>query len=149
MPHAIESSRRIPTSRKGRRTRPVVEGEKTLDRSSRKAFRGRCEQGFTLMEAVFSTSLLGVAVMGLALSIPIATQTNHRNRVDAEGSMLVQRQLEQMIAQPLTATSFTDANGNVISLASGGSALASGQINFSAAAVNGYNATATGSSGSQ
>ncbi|MBI4442043.1 MAG: hypothetical protein HY649_01555 [Acidobacteria bacterium] len=96
-----------------------------------------------------SSSLLSVAVLGLALSIPIATQTNQRNRVDAEGSMLVQRQLEQMIAQPLMATSFTDANGNVISLAPGGSPLAGNRIDFSAAAVTGYNTTATGSSGSQ
>lgn len=115
----------------------------------RRASVGRGERGFTLLEVVFSSSLLSVAVLGLALTIPIATQTNHQNRVDAEGAMLVQRQLEQMIAQPLTATSFTDANANVISLAPGGSPLTGSKINFSAAAVSGYNITATGSSGAQ
>ena len=140
MPQAMKSDRESHVG---------VEGLKTQDRVNWQVVAGRHEQGFTLMEVVFSTGLLSVAVLGLALSIPVATQTNHRNRVDAEEAMLAQRQVEQMIAQPLTATSFTDANGNVISLAPGGSPLAGGKINFSAAAVTGYNTTAAGSSGGQ
>ncbi|MBI4464277.1 MAG: prepilin-type N-terminal cleavage/methylation domain-containing protein [Acidobacteria bacterium] len=149
MPHAKQFNRRDTASRQCSRAYRVVRGRKEQDGPDRQAGRSRGQRGFTLMEIVFSTSLLGVAVLGLAMSIPIATQTNHRNRVDAEGAMLVQRQVEQMIAQPLTATTFTDVNGNVVSLAPGGSPLAGGKINFSAAAVNGYNLAATGSSGAQ
>ena len=103
-------------------------------------------KGFSLVEMVFAVSLLGVAVMGLSLSIPVAVQSNRRNRVDSEASTLVQRLVEQIIAQPLSATSFVDASGNTVSLAAGGSPLASGKINFGAAAVSGYNQTGVGSS---
>ena len=63
--------------------------------------------------------------------------------------MLVQRQLEQIAMQPLTSSSFTDANGNTVSLAPGGATLTNGKIDFTTAAVTGYNAAGTGSSGGQ
>lgn len=107
------------------------------------------ERGFTLIEVVFSVALLSIAVMGLATAIPVSVRTNNRNRVDSEAAMLVQRELEQIAMQPLTSASFTDAAGNSVSLATGGATLTSGQIDFSVAAVTGYNATATGSSGAQ
>ena len=107
------------------------------------------EQGFTLVEVVFSVALLSVAVVGLALTIPVSVQTSTRNRVDAELAMLVQRELEQIVAQPLTATSFTDASGNSVSLAAGGNPLASGKIDFTASWVTGYRATVSGISGGQ
>lgn len=103
--------------------------------------------GFTLVEMVFAVALLGIAVLGLSLSIPVAVQSNTRNRVDSEASTLVQRLLEQIVAQPLTATSFVDANGNTVSLAAGGSPLVNGKIDFGSAAVSGYNQTGAGSSG--
>lgn len=103
--------------------------------------------GFTLVEMVFAVALLGIAVLGLSLSIPVAVQSNTRNRVDSEASTLVQQLLEQIVAQSLAATSFVDANGNTVSLAAGGSPLVSGKIDFGAAAVSGYNQTGTGSSG--
>ena len=109
----------------------------------------KSERGFTLVETVFSVALLTIAILGLATAIPVAVQTNHRNRVDSEGAMLVQKELEQIATQPLTSSSFTDANGNSVSLAAGGNTLANGQIDFDAAAVAGYNATVTGNAGAQ
>ena len=104
-------------------------------------------KGFSLVEMVFAVSLLGVAVLGLSLCIPVAVQSNMRNRVDSEASTLVQRLVEQIEAQPLSAPSFVDANGNTVSLAPGGSPLVGGKVDFGSAAVNGYNQTEVGSSG--
>ena len=107
----------------------------------------RPSAGFTLMEVVFSMSLLSVATLGLALTIPAAVQSNNRNRVDAEGALLVQKEVEQMLAQPLSTTSFTDSSGNAITISAGGAPLASGKIDYSQATVAGYNVTVTGTAG--
>ena len=104
-------------------------------------------RSFSLVEVLVSVSILSVAMLGLALSIPVAIQANHRNRVDAEATLRAQREIEQMIAQPLTATSFTDADGNTVSLAAGGCLIANGKIDFTQAAVAGYWLTATGIDG--
>ena len=101
------------------------------------------------MEVVFSVSLLSIAVLGLAMTIPVAAQSNNKNRVDAEGALLVQEDIEQMMAQPLNTTSFTDSNGNVITISAGGAPLASGKIDYSQATVAGYNVTVAGTSGAQ
>ena len=93
--------------------------------------------------------LLVIAVLGLAICVPVALLANNRNRVDAEATMLAQSELEQILAQPLTATSFVDASSNTVSLGAGGCSLVNGKIDFSQAAVAGYNATVSGSKGAR
>src|SRR5258708_3709343 len=105
-------------------------------------------KGFTLVEVVFSTSLLAIAMLGLALTIPVAAQSNSRNRVDAQGALFVQQELEQMLAQQLTASSFTDAAGNSVSIGAGGCSLTTaGSIDYATPAPSGYSAIFTGTSG--
>lgn len=94
-------------------------------------------------------ALLSVSVLGLGLAIPVAVQSQMRNRVDAEGVLLVQQELEQMLAQSLATASFVDNAGNTVTISAGGATLANGKINFSAAAVAGYNATLIGTSGAR
>ncbi len=101
------------------------------------------------LETVIAMLLLGVALIGLALLVPVALQANQRSRVDSEANMLAQGELEQMVAQPVTATSFTDAAGNTVSLAAGGSPLANSAIDFAQAAVTNYQAFLTSTSGAQ
>ena len=84
---------------------------------------------------------------GLALIIPQAVQTNQRARVDSEATMLAQSEMEQMLARPLTATTFTDTAGNTVSIAAGGAPLANGVIDYSQAAVTNYRAFLTSSTG--
>ena len=123
----------------------LVRGERKMKRMNR---RKSSMQGFTLLEVVFSTSLLAIAMLGLALMIPVAAQSNSRNRIDSEGSTLVQQELEQILAQGLSTTSFIDVNGNQISIGAGGCALTtSGPLDYSTAAPNGYSAIVTGTSG--
>ena len=107
----------------------------------------RASQGFTLLEVVFAISLLGISVLGLAMTIPVAVQSNNRNRVDAQAALIVQKEVEQMLAQPLSTTSFTDSSGSAITISAGGAPLASGKIDFNQAVVTGYNVTVIGNSG--
>lgn len=106
-------------------------------------------RAFTLIEVMFSMFLLTIALLGLAVCIPAAVKTNHRSRLDSEATLLAQKELEQMAAQALTAASFSDAEGNSVSLAAGGSPLLNGAVDFSPAAVSGYNATMTATSAAQ
>lgn len=109
----------------------------------------RFQRGFTVIEAMFAMAILAVALLGLALAIPAAVQANHRNRVDTQATMLAQRELEQMIARPVGAASFTDADGAAVSLSAGGAPLLHGKIDFSQAAVSGYSATKTAGNGAR
>lgn len=98
------------------------------------------------MEVLMAMSILSISLLGLAMAIPAAVQANQRHRVDSEATMLAQRELEQMGAQPLPATSFTDSQGNAVQIVAGGSALNNGKVDFSQAAVSGYNCVVSGTS---
>ena len=107
------------------------------------------QSGFTLVETLVGMFLLAVVMIGLALMITVSMQTGQRTRVDTEATMLAQWELEQMLAQPLSVTTFTDANGNTSSLAPGGSPLVNGAIDFSQAPVTSYCAILTSTTGGQ
>lgn len=107
------------------------------------------QRGFTVIEAMFAVAILAVALLGLALAIPVALQSNNRNRVDTQATMIAQRELEQMIALPVAANSFTDADGALVSLAAGGAPLLDGKIDFSQATVSNYSATKTAGNGAR
>lgn len=74
----------------------------------------RREQGTSLIEVAIAMLLLIfglVAVMGL---VPLAIQSNMRNRVDSTSVVIGQRLLDQMLSQPLDGTQFVNADGQVI-----------------------------------
>ena len=84
--------------------------------------------------------------------VPASQNSNLNNRVDTTAMVFAQREMDQMINQPLTAANFTDVDGRVINLGSqtvtntvfGGpvnAAVNPPSINFNAAAVAGYNFT--------
>ena len=113
----------------------------------------RAEQkGFTLMELAIATVVLLVGAVAVMQLVPAALQTNLYNRVDSSSVVLAQRELDQMEDQPLTATVFADADGNVCNLGNPGAAsttvingapvVVNGNfvaINYNAAPVAGYN----------
>src|SRR5260221_6337416 len=107
------------------------------------------KSGFTVIEAMIAVGILSVALLGLALAIPVAIQANNRNRVDTQATMIAQRELEQFIARSVTASSFTDADGTLVTISAGGAPLASGKIDFIQAAVTGYSATKTAGNGAR
>ncbi len=109
------------------------------------------QKGFTLMELAVATVVLLVGAVAVMQLVPAALQTNLYNRVDTSSVVIAQRELDQMEDQPLTAVTFTDADGNLCNLGNpgaagttvtAGAALVAGSspaaINYTAAQVGGY-----------
>ena len=112
----------------------------------------RRQRGFTLLELAIATLILMVGIAGVVQLVPASQQSNFKNRVDTTAMVFAQRELDQMISQPLTSGTFTDSDGRVINLGSqtvtntifGGAVNAAVNpptIDFTAAAVAGYNYT--------
>jgi len=114
-----------------------------------KQFR-RKQRGFTFIELAIAVVILLFGIVAVVQLVPQALTMNNANRQDTMSTVIAQRELEQMLLQPLSASSFTDSDGNTINLGSltssgtlTGSPLISGTatIDFSANKVTGYNRT--------
>jgi len=112
----------------------------------------RRQRGFTLLELAIATLILMVGIVGVVQLVPASQQSNFKNRVDTTAMVFAQRELDQMINQPLTSATFTDADLRVVNLGSqtvtntvfGGPVdptVNPPTIDFTAAAVAGYNYT--------
>lgn len=112
------------------------------------------QSGFTLLELAVATLILMVGIVGVVQLVPASQQSNQINRVDTTAMVFAQREIDQMINQPLTSATFTDSDLRVINLGSqtvtntvfGGpvnAAVNPPSINFTGAAVAGYNFTFT------
>ena len=110
------------------------------------------QRGFTLMEVLVATIVLLTGIVAVAQLVPVAVTANSNNRRDSTASVIVQRELSQMLEQPLSSIQFTDALGNVCNLgnpASPGATVGSPiviianrpAINFAAGTVGNYSFT--------
>jgi prepilin-type N-terminal cleavage/methylation domain-containing protein len=72
--------------------------------------------GFTLIEVLLAVIILGVGLLAVAQLVPASLSSNNGNRKDSVALVLAQRELDQMLDQPLKNTQFTDVLGNVCSL---------------------------------
>jgi prepilin-type N-terminal cleavage/methylation domain-containing protein len=72
--------------------------------------------GFSILEMMLATVILLVGLVAIAQLVPASILLNYRNRTDSSALVFAQRQLDQMIDQPLTQNFFTDALGNVCQL---------------------------------
>src|SRR5271155_4942026 len=76
------------------------------------------EAGLSLLEMMMATVVLIVGLVGVAQLVPASLLLNSGNRTNSSSLVLAQRELDQMIAQPLVppttppdAPGFTDAQG--------------------------------------
>src|SRR5690242_11815427 len=78
----------------------------------------RKQGGFTLLELAVATLILMVGIAGVVQLVPASQQSNLNNRVDTTAMVFAQREMDQIINQPLTSATFTDSDGQVINLGS-------------------------------
>ncbi len=119
------------------------------------------QAGFSMIELAIAAAILLFGVAAVIQFVPAAMQSNLRNRYDSTAVVVAQRLLDEMLSQPLTANTIplvatagpppqaASSFGVVINL--GGPAGLQGnalqtvgtraQIDYTAAAVGGYNFT--------
>ncbi|HEX4603071.1 MAG TPA: prepilin-type N-terminal cleavage/methylation domain-containing protein [Candidatus Angelobacter sp.] len=130
--------------------------------SSRKIFRGN-SKGFSLIELMVAMFILTVGVLGGMVMIILGMTRDNSNRVDTTATNAAQAVLEQIAGAPANTNptfTVTDCLGNNLQINSTGNAaaggagaplLSNGDMNWSVAAVNGYqmNYTVFGNNGLQ
>ena len=62
---------------------------------------------------MFATVILLVGLVAIAQLVPASILMNQQNRTNSSALVFAQHELDQMLDQPMTANSFTDALGNV------------------------------------
>src|SRR6267142_1708759 len=118
------------------------------------AVRKMKQRGFTLVEVLVATIVLMTGVVAVAQLVPVAVTANNVSRRDSTALVIAQRELAQMMEQPLSVFTFNDAftPPNAISLGSAGApgttvgspvvVIANRPtINYSVAQVGGYGFT--------
>ena len=73
-------------------------------------------RGFTLLEMMCATVIMLIALFAVAQLVPASVTLNSRNRSDSSALVFAQRELDQMLEQPLASAAFNDAEGNTCSL---------------------------------
>src|SRR6266852_1880701 len=76
------------------------------------------QKGFSILEMLLATVILLVGLVAIAQLVPASLLLNFRNRTDSSALVFAQRQLDQMIDQPLSSSSFVDVLGNTCLLGS-------------------------------
>jgi len=97
-------------------------------RSSFGCYGSRRAAGFTMIELLIAIAILLFGIVAVARLVPMAIDTNFRNRNDSTALIAAQRLLEQMAAQPVDSMSgacgaapantyyFCDSDGDLILL---------------------------------
>jgi prepilin-type N-terminal cleavage/methylation domain-containing protein len=81
----------------------------------------RRRAGFSILEMMMATVILLVGLVAVAELVPASVFSNQQSRAGSAALIFAQRELDQMLDQPLALTTFNDAIGNTCSLGSAGS----------------------------
>lgn len=104
------------------------------------------DSGFSILEMLIASAIMLVGIVSVVQLVPVSLQLSSSTRLDTVATVIAQRELDQMLGQPLSVNAFTDKDGNIISLGGAGSPGASvildaqgaAQINFTAGTVTGF-----------
>ena len=67
--------------------------------------------GFTMIETLMATVVMVVGVVGVAQLVPLSIRLNGANRDDSTALVFAQRELVELVDQPIAATTFSDPQG--------------------------------------
>jgi len=81
---------------------------------------GRKQSGFSVLEMILASAILMVGIVSVVQLVPASLNSSVGNRLDTMATVVCQRELDQMLSQPLSVNSFQD-EGQTISLGGAGS----------------------------
>jgi hypothetical protein len=100
---------------------------------------GRKQDGFSVLEMIVASAILMVGIVSVVQLVPASLKNSVGNRMDTMATVVAQRELDQILSQPLSVNVFLDQDGNTVSMggadAPGAAVVMSGQstiIDFSA-----------------
>jgi len=79
--------------------------------------------GFSVLEMIVASAILMVGIVSVVQLVPASLRNSVGNRMDTLATVIAQRELDQMLSQPLTADTFLDSDGQLVNLTSGGAAV--------------------------
>jgi Prokaryotic N-terminal methylation motif len=72
------------------------------------ATRGRKQDGFSVLEMIVASAILMVGIVSVVQLVPASLKNSVGNRMDTMATVIAQRELDQMLSQPLSVNSFRD-----------------------------------------
>src|SRR5262249_37373040 len=78
---------------------------------TRRRKRQREMYGFSLVEMLIATVILLIGLVGIAQLIPASILINQRGRLNSTSLVFAQKEMDQMMSQPLTSLTFVESNG--------------------------------------
>ena len=104
------------------------------------------DSGFSILEMLIASAIMLVGIVSVVQLVPVSLQLSATTRLDTVATVIAQRELDQMLGQPLSVNAFTDKDGSIISLGGAGSpgapvvldAQGAAQIDFTAGTVSGF-----------
>jgi hypothetical protein len=97
---------------------------------------GRKQHGFSVLEMILASSILMVGIVSVVQLVPASLNSSVGNRLDTLATVVCQRELDQMLGQPLNVDSFQDENRQTISLGGPGAPGAATQMDGDYAVIH-------------
>jgi hypothetical protein len=91
-----------------------------LANSNRDTKSGPAPNGFSVLEMILASAILMVGVVSVVQLVPASLNSSTGNRFDTIATVAAQRELDQMLSQPLNVNTFVDNDGQTISLGGAG-----------------------------
>jgi Prokaryotic N-terminal methylation motif len=68
----------------------------------------RKQDGFSVLEMIVASAILMVGIVSVVQLVPASLKNSVGNRMDTMATVIAQRELDQMLSQPLSVNSFPD-----------------------------------------
>jgi hypothetical protein len=97
---------------------------------------GRKQRGFSVLEMIVASAILMVGIVSVVQLVPASLKNSVGNRMDTMATVVAQRELDQILGQPLTVDNFNDKDGNLVSLGGAGTPGAAVVMNAQSAIID-------------
>jgi len=91
-----------------------------LAKSNRDTKSGRAPNGFSVLEMILASAILMIGVISVVQLVPASLNSSVGNRLDTVATVVAQRELDQMLSQPLNVNTFVDNDGQTVRLGGAG-----------------------------